>query len=128
VLALVGMGAETCWGVTQDEVFRSIQKNVGHSSASTGFLWVMLGMASIVMLLVLLSHVRKREVTPKVLNHPGKLAKELAKAIDLRSDDMKRLRAMAEKIEGQQGEKLESPLLVLLCPSLAAKAMQERPK
>jgi hypothetical protein len=38
------------------------------------------------------------------------------------------LKLLVEKVEARQGEKLHSPLLLLLCPSLLGQAMREERK
>lgn len=53
------------------------------------------------------------------LNHPGKLLKEIAKGVNLRPAEMRQLKMLSQ----EQG--IQSPLVLLLCPSALAKAARE---
>ena len=96
----------------QDEVLKSINQNVGQDVDPTKLLAVVLSIVGLIVVIALINHRRKRVVVPKVLNHPGKLVKEVARAVNLRPGEVKRLKVLAEEKE------LQSPLLLLLCPSL----------
>src|SRR5687768_7170852 len=72
-------------------------------------------------LLVALGYRRQREVSPKGLNHRGKLLKEMCKAIPLKPSEVRQLKLLAEH------QDLSSPLTLLLCPSLLARAAQQHP-
>src|SRR4051812_29702261 len=61
---------------TQEEVFKSINENVGQSTEPGKFMALIFGAAGVVILLVLFSQRRKRDVAPRSLNHQGKLLKE----------------------------------------------------
>jgi hypothetical protein len=63
---------------------------------------------------------QKRAVTPKTLNHPGKLLKEVSRSVQIRPAELKQLRILSE------GYDTVSPLLLVLCPSLLAKAAREK--
>jgi hypothetical protein len=52
-------------------------------------------------------------------NHPHKLAREIAKKVGLRRAELKQLRIVAES------QNLQSPLTVLLCPSLLARSIKQ---
>lgn len=106
---------------TQEEVFKSIQDNVGQSADPKKFFAFMAGAAGLILLLAVLSNRKKRQVTPKTLNHHGKLLKEIVKKVDLRPAEIRQLKMLAE------GQKVSSPLTLLLCPSVLAKAVKERP-
>jgi hypothetical protein len=110
--------------ITQDDVFKSIQQNVSESEgAGRTFLAVLLGAAAIVMLLAILSARRRREASPKALNHQGKLLKEVARKVGLRPAEVRQLKAMAEA-ERAAGQTIESPLVYLLCPSVLTATMR----
>src|SRR5687768_3508788 len=70
-------------------------------------------------LLVALGYRRQREVSPRGFNHHGKLLKEMCKAISLKPAERRQLKLLADA----QG--YASPLTLLLCPSLLARAAQE---
>jgi hypothetical protein len=97
---------------TQEDVFRSIHRNVTTGPDSGKLIAVLFGGAAVAILLVLVSMRAKREATPKALNHQGKLLKEIQKSLPLRTAEIKRLKTLAEQ------KQCSSPLLLLLCPSL----------
>ena len=105
---------------TQDEVFKSIQDNVGATTDPKKFFAFMAGAAGLVVLLAVLSNRKKRQVTPRVLNHQGKLLKEIVRQIDLRPVEVRQLKVLADS------QNVSSPLTLLLCPSVLTKAVKER--
>jgi hypothetical protein len=105
---------------TQEEVFKSISDNVGSTTDPKKFFAFFAGAAGLVILIAVLSQRKKRQVMPKKLNHQGKLLKEVLAQIDLRPVELKQLKMLAEA----QG--VSSPLTLLLCPSVLAKAVKER--
>ena len=108
---------------TQEDVFRSIQDNVGGSTVDTSqFVPFALAAAGLVLLLVVASQRRKRVVAPRPLNHQGKLLREVLKSVPLRGREVKQLKAIAEHADA--GRPLASPLTLLLCPSVMAKTIQ----
>ena len=68
----------------------------------------------------------KRQASPKAIHHPAKLTKELAQAVALKPAEIKQLKTLADQIQAQHGITIQSPLTLLLCPSLLAKAMKEQ--
>jgi hypothetical protein len=111
----------------QEDVFKSISDNVGESGVSGRMLAALaLVAAAVLVLLVLLSSRRQREVTPRTLNHHGKLLKEVMRKVPLRPAEVKQLRILAES-RGDSGPRIENPLTLVLCPSLLAKAMKAKP-
>ena len=114
---------------TQEDVFKSIQTNVGESGAADSgkVLALLAGVAAVVILLVLFNQRQRREAAPKVLNHPGKLLKEVMRDTGLRPVEVKQLKILAEETRVAEGEALQSPLTLLLCPSVLAKAVHARP-
>jgi hypothetical protein len=105
---------------TQEEVFKSIQDNMGASTDPKVFFGFLAAIAGAIMLLAVLSKRKQRQVTPKTLNHHGKLMKEILKRVDLRPAEIRQLRMLAE------AQNVSSPLTLLLCPSVLAKAVKER--
>jgi hypothetical protein len=113
-----------CLAITQADVFKSIQQNVSESDTSgRTFLAALLGAVAIVLLLALFSARRQREATPKALNHPGKLLKEVSKRMNLRPAELRQLKLLADA-ERNAGQPVDSPLLFLLCPSALTTAMR----
>lgn len=105
---------------TQDEVLKSINQSVGHEVDGGRLLAAFLAIAALLVLLAFLGQRQKRAVTPKTLNHPGKLLKEVSRSVQIRPAELKQLRILSE------GYDTVSPLLLVLCPSLLAKAAREK--
>jgi hypothetical protein len=103
---------------TQEEVFRSFQENMVEKTDGTRVIAVVFLAAATVVVLLLVANRHKRQVTPKVLNHPGKLLKEVGKGVALKGSEVKRLKVLAEQCQ------CSSPLTLLLCPSLLERAMK----
>jgi hypothetical protein len=103
---------------SQQDVFKSISENVGNTN-DTGHLLVVLLITTLIgASLVVLSQRHKRQISPKALNHPKKLVKEITRQIDVNPREVKRLKAIAEE------KGYSSPLVLMLCPSL----MKEKKK
>jgi hypothetical protein len=100
---------------TQAEVLKSINESMGKQVDPSKLLAVFLSVVGLIVVVAFMNYRRKRVITPKPLNHPGKLVKQVAKAIDLKPAELKQLRAIAEARD------LSSPLVLLLCPSLLKK-------
>ena len=102
--------------LTQEQVFGSIRENVGGKTDSGKFLGFAAIVVAVVILIALLSQRQRRAVSPKPLNSQSKLLREILQSVPLKSGDVKRLKAMAEKRE------IESPLTLLLCPSVLGRS------
>jgi hypothetical protein len=105
---------------TQAEVLKSINENVGKEVDPSKLLAVVLGILGLIVVIAFVNYRRKRVIVPKALNHPGKLVKQVAKAVDLKPSDLKQLKAIAEARD------LSSPLVLLLCPSLLKKEQEKK--
>ncbi len=104
---------------TQDEVLRGISQGMDGQTGDPSKLLALLAAAGgLAVLLVVLGYRRQRELVPKALNHHGKLLKEVSKAIPLKKGELRQLKLLAGRVG-------LSPLTVLLCPSLLARAAQE---
>jgi len=119
ILLLVTTGARAA--PTQEDVFRSIQDNVGESTDPRKVLAFLVGAVAIVILLVVFSQWRKRERTPKALNHQGKLLRELSAAVSLKPAEIKQLKLLADE------QTVSNPMTLILCPSLLAQAVKNAP-
>src|SRR4051795_2184420 len=91
LLVLVSSTSVVYSAPSQEDVFKSIQNNVGSSTDPTKFVAFLLGAAGLVVLLALLNARRNREAKPRVLNHQGRLLKEIARTCDLRSSEIRQL-------------------------------------
>jgi hypothetical protein len=105
---------------TQQEVFKSIQDNVGSTTDPKKFFAFLALIMGLMLLLAVLSKRKQRQVTPKTLNHQGKLLREILRQVDLRPAEVRQLKMLAE------AQEVESPLTLLMCPSVLAKAVKER--
>jgi hypothetical protein len=109
---------------TQEEVFKSIQDNVGESADSGKVLMVLCAGGGFVILLAVFSQRNKREITPRTVNHQGKLLKEIGRGLSIRPKEMKQLKILAEQTSVPGAQTVNSPLTLLMCPSVLSKAVQ----
>jgi hypothetical protein len=121
LVGLLGGGAAHA-EATAEQIFQSVQDNMEHHDDPTKLLAVVACVAGLIILVSLLRLRQQRTVSPKVVNHRGKLTKELAKAIQLKPAEVKQLKTLADSQE------VSNPLVLLLCPSLFAKALKDHPE
>ena len=90
------VGAAAVAQPTQEEVLRQIGQNVGSTvDIENGFRTSFAGIAFTI-LVVLYNYRQQRQVTPRTLNHPGKLLKEICNSIELKPQELKQLKILAE--------------------------------
>jgi hypothetical protein len=77
-------------------------------------------------LLAWLSRRSQRKVVGATHNHPARLLREVTKAVGLKRAEVRQLKLLAEACADNAGES-PSPLTLLLCPSLLAKAVARNP-
>jgi hypothetical protein len=111
-------------GPTQEDVFKSINENVGQTVDGTKVLAVLAAGAGIVIILVLFNRRQVREAIPRPLNHQGKLMREMMKTAGLKPAEARQLKVLADQLAAA-GEPLESPITLMLCPSLMQRARGE---
>jgi Na+/melibiose symporter-like transporter len=111
---------------TAEEVFKSVGENVSESSNPSQTLALVLGVVGVLFVLLLISSRRKRQLTPKAVNHQGKLLKEIAGFVEIKPAQLKKLKSLADEFGARRGEPLQSPLVLMLCPSLLAEAMKKK--
>ena len=104
---------------SQQDVFKSIESNVGETGDPRRIIAVICGVIAVIVVLVLLNRRQRERAAPKALNHQGKLIKEVLKQVRVKPAEMRRLKTLAQ-------EQSCSPLTLLLCPSVLARAMKER--
>lgn len=114
---------------TQEEVFRSIGQNVDQPVDSGKVLAVLAGAAGVIILLALVGH-RRREGGPKpASDNPGKLLKEVLRTVPVKPVELKQLRLLVQERRTAGGpDAVDSPLTLLLCPSLLARTANEHPQ
>ena len=105
---------------TQEEVFRSINQNVGGTVDIKKIYPYLAGLAGLVIMACLYNHRQNRPLTGPKVNHSGKLVREISRRIHLRKIEVKQLRLLADE------QKLENPLTLLLCPSVLGKAARTK--
>jgi hypothetical protein len=121
------------------EVFKSIQKNVGGQAddesgggSGKGLAIVLACGAGLIMVMLAGSKIRARRAMPQVMHHPGKLMREVLKAVPLKPKEVKQLKLLAEASRrlheaGGKDEGVENPLTLILCPSVLARTLKDRP-
>jgi hypothetical protein len=106
---------------TQEEVFQSVNQSMNETVDISKAVPYLLVAAGLGILIGLFNYYRKRRTSPRRgLNSPGKLNREVCKAIHLRSVELKQLKVMAEE------QQVENPLTLILCPSLLGKAIRSQ--
>jgi uncharacterized membrane protein (DUF106 family) len=105
---------------TQEEVFRSINENVGSTVDIDRYMPYILVIVASIILAAVFNHRRQNPGVVKRVNHVGKLVREVARSVHLKSPEVKQLKLMAEE------QKVANPLMLLLCPSVLARAMRTR--
>jgi len=116
-------------GPTQNDVFKSIQDSVGERHEGSWMPVILLALcgALVLVLLVFMSRREQKKVAaPEALNHSGKLAREVVKEVNLKPNELRQLKTLADSIGEQVGE-TPDPLALLLCPSLLAKGVNANP-
>jgi hypothetical protein len=103
-----------------DAVLKSINQNTRSTTDMSKVVPWLIGGVALIIMLALYSQRRQRTVSPRALNHRGKLVREIAKGIHLRKVEVKQLKMLADEKE------LSSPLTLLICPSVLVKAMRSR--
>ena len=106
----------------QEDVFKSISDNVSGSGDPTPFYAIAAAAVAVVVVLAVVNWFNRRRANPRAVNHQGKLVKEILRRVPLRRTEFKQLRIAA----ADQG--CESPLTLVLCPSILAKGIQEKGK
>jgi hypothetical protein len=117
-----------CASPSQDDVFKQIQQSVGQKEELDyrPVMYLAGGGTVVVVLLWLVNRRRQTPARPKSLNHSGKLLKELLREVPLTAAEVRQLKLVAESVQQQTGEPATA-ITMLLCPSLLAKGLQNKP-
>jgi hypothetical protein len=107
---------------TLKDISRSFDHNVSQKPDTGKMLIILLGAGGIIALLVVAAHWGQRQETPKTLNNPNRLIREIRRKIHLSNPQIKRLKVLADR------RGCHSPLTVLLCPSLLENRGSRAPK
>jgi hypothetical protein len=106
---------------TQEEVFKSIGESVDQPIDSKRVIAVLAGIGGAIVLLVVVGQWRGRDRTRSALNHPGKLMKEVLRGVPLKGSELRQIKALAQEAR-PRGQRVQSPLTLLLCPSVLGEA------
>jgi len=111
---------------TQEEVFKSIGQSVDEPVDSSRVVAVLAGIGGVLVLLVVVGQRRGREKKPRSLNQPRKLMKEVLRNVPLKGAELKQVKLLTQELRtGSGGERVQSPVTLLLCPSLLAEAAKQ---
>jgi hypothetical protein len=111
---------------TQEEVFKSIGESVDEPVDSSKVLGVLAGIGGVLVLMVVLGQRRGREKKGRSPNQPRKLMKEVLRSVPLKKAELKQVKLLSQELRpGGRDERVESPLTLLLCPSLLAEAAKQ---
>ncbi len=117
--AILAFPAAALAGPSQEDILRSISQNVSEGGDSSHAMAIFCLLAAILLLMVAVAHRRAAKSVEKPLNHQGKLLRETARALGIKSAEVKRLKRAADQVSARRDAPLKSPLTLLLCPSLA---------
>jgi hypothetical protein len=111
-------------GISQQDAVDSIRQTMGQRVDIHMFIW--LGVLTVLIVGTFIYFARRSRKSASGVNNPGKLIKEISQAVGLKPAELKKLRMLAETM-GQPGKPpLRNPMVLLLCPSLLAKAMKRK--
>ncbi|MGA2497376.1 MAG: hypothetical protein ABSH20_06525 [Tepidisphaeraceae bacterium] len=106
--------------MTLDDFYRSTRESL-NEAPSTGRIVALLALAGALLIVLAVLHVRySRQAVPKTLNHQGRLTREVGRSLSLKSDEVAQLTRSSEE------QRLASPLVLLLCPSLLARTIANK--
>jgi hypothetical protein len=113
---------------SQEDVLRSIGQNVGETADLGRLMAVLALIAGVIALLIVAGQWRGRSPRPAGLHHHGKLMKEVLRTVPLKPAELKQLKLLMQEsaARGGEGGSIESPLTLVLCPSVLLKAAQAR--
>lgn len=113
---------------TQDDVFKSIHDSVGKPAQfdSKPVILLAAGGGLVLVVLTLMSRRQQKVASPKSLNHPGRLMKEVLREVSLKPAELRQLKLLSDAVERESGHET-NPLTLLLCPSLLARGLKAGP-
>jgi flagellar biosynthesis component FlhA len=106
--------------VKLEDVFKHTQESMADEPGAERLIALMLGGVAVIVLLIVLQARRKPESLPKPVNNQNRLLKEMMKTLPLKDAEMKQLKQLADE------QQCSSPLVLLMCPSLMAKALASK--
>jgi len=106
--------------VKLEDVFKSTKENMTQEAAPERLIALALGAVAVVALLVFLQYRRKAESMAAPMNNQHRLIKEMTRTLALKEGEMRQLKELADE------QSCSSPLVLLMCPSLMAKALANK--
>jgi hypothetical protein len=100
---------------TQEDIVKSFNENMSQPPDYGKLLPWFFAFCGAVAVIVYFNQRQKRQAIPMALNHPKKLIKEMVKGADIDPAEMKKMTQLARELD------CESPLTLMLCPSLMNK-------
>jgi hypothetical protein len=111
---------------TQEEVFKSIGDTVNEPLDTSRVVAVVAAIGGVVVLLVVVGQWRKRDPKSRSLDHPGKLLKEVMRNVPLKGAELKQIKILSQEVRPRGADRrVDSPLTLLLCPSLLGEAAKQ---
>ena len=111
---------------TQEEVFKSIGDTVNGPIDTSRFVATLAAIGGVVVLLVVVGHRRNGRSKTKRLDHAGKLLKEVLRNVPLKGAELKQIKLLSQDLcPGGTEQRVQSPLTLLLCPSLLGEAVKQ---
>lgn len=112
------------FAMTQDEAIVAIRQQVGGGggdSAGGAYAWMAFAALGLSVVLLVMRWRRGQRVKKPVMNDHAKLLRELRREAGISRATVRALRRAAADAERKRGVKVESPLVMALCPSLKGK-------
>ena len=103
--------------VKLEDVFKHTKESMKDEPGPERLIALILGGVALIVLLIFLQTRKKAEALPKPVNNQNRLTKELMKTLPLKEAELKQLKELADE------QQCSSPLVLLMCPSLMAKAL-----
>jgi hypothetical protein len=106
--------------VKLEDVFKSTKESMNQEAGPERLIALGLGALAVVLLLIFLQYRRKAESMTKPVNNQNRLLREMTRTLALKDAEMRQLQEMANE------QSCSSPLVLLMCPSLMAKALANK--
>jgi len=106
--------------VKLEDVFKSTKESMNQEAGPERLIALGLGALAVVVLLIFLQYRRKAEAMTKPLNNQNRLVKEVTRTLALKDQEVRQLQQLADE------QSCSSPLVLLMCPSLMAKALASK--
>jgi hypothetical protein len=106
--------------VKLEDVFKHTSDSMKDEPGPERLIALILGGVAVIVLLIIVQARRKTDSLPKPVNNQNRLVKEVMKTLPLKESEMRQLKQLADE------QNCSSPLVLLMCPSLMAKALASK--